>query len=115
MLSRPVLWLVLAFLYAPVLILVLYSFNNARFSAHWQGFTLAWYARLFHSPEAAAALRNTLIVSSTATVMATLLGTLLALGLHFFRFRGRGLVELLLFSPSWRPTSSWASRCSPST
>jgi spermidine/putrescine transport system permease protein len=94
---------VLAFLYAPVLVLVLYSFNDARFSAVWQGFTLGWYQRLLQSPETAAALKSTLVVSLTATALATVLGTLLALGLHLRRFRGRDAVELLLYLPVVAP------------
>ena len=69
--ARATLLAVLAFLYAPVLVLVMYSFNDARFSAIWQGFTLGWYQRLMHSPETAAALRSTLVVSLTATAIAT--------------------------------------------
>jgi spermidine/putrescine transport system permease protein len=82
---------------------VLYSFNDSRFSAAWEGFTLAWYARLFQSPETATALRNTLIVSFSATLLAMLLGTLLAVGIHLRRFRGRALVELLLYLPIIAP------------
>jgi spermidine/putrescine transport system permease protein len=98
-----VLWGTLLFLYAPVLVLVLYSFNDSRFSATWEGFTLEWYARLFQSAETATALRNTLIVSVSATLIATLLGTLLAVGLHMRRFPGRALVELLLYLPIVAP------------
>ena len=101
--SRGTLWGVLAFLYAPVIVLVLYSFNDARFSATWEGFTLEWYARLFQSSETGAALRSTLVVALTATALSTVLGTLLALGLHLRRFRGRGLVELLLYLPIVAP------------
>ncbi|MBI4409369.1 MAG: ABC transporter permease [Gemmatimonadetes bacterium] len=101
--SRWVLWGTLAFLYAPVLVLVIYSFNDSRFSAAWQGFTLRWYARLFESPETAAALENTLIVSVSSTVIATTLATLLAVGLHLHRFRGRGLIEALLYLPVIAP------------
>jgi spermidine/putrescine transport system permease protein len=101
--ARLVLAGTLLFLYAPVVVLVLYSFNDSRFSAAWQGFTLEWYARLFQSPETAAALRNTLIVSTAATVIATLLGTLLAVGLHLRRFPGRAAVELLLYLPIVAP------------
>jgi spermidine/putrescine transport system permease protein len=93
----------LAFLYAPVLVLMLYSFNDSRFSAAWQGFTLEWYARLFQSPEIAAALRSTLIVSIAATALSTVLGTLLAVGIHLRRFRGRGWVEMLLYLPVVAP------------
>jgi spermidine/putrescine transport system permease protein len=98
-----VLWGTLAFLYAPVLVLVVYSFNASRFSALWQGFTLDWYARLFQSDETAAALRNTLVVSVTATLASTLLGTLLAVGLHLRSFRGRAWVDLLLYLPVIAP------------
>jgi spermidine/putrescine transport system permease protein len=94
---------VLVFLYAPVVVLVAYSFNDSRFSASWQGFTLQWYARLFDSPETASAVSNTLIVSVTSTLLATVLGTLLAVGLHFYRFRGRSLVRGLLFLPVIAP------------
>jgi spermidine/putrescine transport system permease protein len=93
----------LLFLYAPVLVLVVYSVNDSRFSAAWQGFTLDWYARLFQSPETGAALRNTLVVSLSATLVATVLGTLLAVGLHLRRVRGRALVELLLYLPIVAP------------
>jgi spermidine/putrescine transport system permease protein len=93
----------LLFLYAPVLVLVVYSINDSRFSAAWQGFTLDWYARLFQSPETAAALRNTLVVSLSATFVATVLGTLLAVGLHLRRIPGRSAVELLLYLPIVAP------------
>ncbi|MSR36744.1 MAG: ABC transporter permease [Gemmatimonadetes bacterium] len=101
--ARATLWAVLAFLYAPVLVLVLYSFNDARFSASWEGFTLEWYRRLLTSPETGAALRTTMVVSLSSTALATVLGTLLALGLHLRRFPGRALVELLLFLPVVAP------------
>ena len=100
---RLTLWALLAFLYAPVVVLVLYSFNDARFSVGWDGFTLEWYRRLFASPETAAALRTTLVVSLSATALATVLGTLLALGMHLRSFRGRGLLELLLYLPIVAP------------
>jgi spermidine/putrescine transport system permease protein len=98
-----VLWGTLLFLYAPVLVLVLYSFNASRFSALWQGFTLDWYARLLRSDETAAALRNTLIVSASATLASTVLGTLLAVGLHLRSFRGRAWIDALLYMPVVAP------------
>jgi spermidine/putrescine transport system permease protein len=101
--ARAALWAVLVFLYAPVVVLVLYSFNDARFSVGWEGFTLDWYRRLLDSDETAAAVRSTLVVSLSATAVATVLGTLLALGLHLRSFRGRGLVDLLLYLPIVAP------------
>jgi spermidine/putrescine transport system permease protein len=101
--ARVVLGLVLFFLYAPVAVLVLYSFNDARFSATWEGFTLEWYRRLLTSPETGAALQTTLIVALVATALATVLGTLLAIGLHLRRFPGRGLIDLTLYLPVVAP------------
>ena len=90
---------ILAFLYAPIAVLILYSFNDARFSVGWSGFTLDWYARVLGSSETRAALRNTLIVSGISTLISTVLGTMLAVGLYRHRFRGRRAIELLLFLP----------------
>ncbi|HSA94426.1 MAG TPA: ABC transporter permease, partial [Acidobacteriota bacterium] len=74
--------LVLAFFYLPILILVANSFNPARFSSRWQGFSLVWYRRLFESPEVWQALRNTLIIATTVTAVSVVLGTAAAYALH---------------------------------
>jgi spermidine/putrescine transport system permease protein len=84
---------VLLFLYLPVLVLAVYSFNDARFALAWEGFTLDWYVRVFTNPEIGRALRNTLVVSTLSTAVSTPLGTALAVGLHFGRFRGRRAVR----------------------
>jgi spermidine/putrescine transport system permease protein len=97
--GRIALGAMLVFLYAPILVLVLYSFNASRFGASWTGFTGEWYARLLESAETASAVWNTLVVSSASTLLATVLGTLLAIGLHEYRVRGRALVELLIYLP----------------
>ncbi len=73
---------VLAFFYLPILVLVANSFNPARFSSRWQGFSLVWYRRLFESPEIWQALKNTLIVAVTVTAVSVVLGTLAAFALH---------------------------------
>lgn len=80
----------LAFLYLPLAVLALYSFNDSRFALAWEGFTLDWYARVLSSPEIARALGNTLVVSGISTLLSTVAGTALAVGLHFRRFRGDG-------------------------
>lgn len=98
-LPRAVLAITVAFLYAPILVLVLLSFNDSRFSTHWSGFTLRWYGHLLHSPETGAALVNTLIVSVTSTTIATVLGTLLAIGLDLYHPRSRSALEGLLYAP----------------
>ena len=76
--------LVMAFLYLPIVILIANSFNPARFSSRWEGFSLTWYAKLFQSPEIWAAVKNTLIVAVTVTAVSVILGTAAAYALHRF-------------------------------
>ena len=92
--------LVLAFLYLPILILVASSFNPARFSSRWQGFSLVWYRRLFESPEIWEALRNTLVIAVSVTAVSVVLGTAAAFALH--RYAGSRLQRLhytLIYQP----------------
>ncbi|MSR21942.1 MAG: ABC transporter permease [Gemmatimonadetes bacterium] len=90
---------VLAFLYIPVLVLVAYSFNDSRFALAWEGFTLDWYLGVFRDPQIGRALRNTLVVSSLSTVISVVLGTALAIGFHFGRFRGKALLDGGVYLP----------------
>jgi spermidine/putrescine transport system permease protein len=84
-------WAVYAFLYAPIGVLVAYSLNRARRGARWTGVTGAWYARLARNESMRDAMLNSLLVAAGATVLATLVGTAAALGLHrLATARGRG-------------------------
>ena len=94
---------VVLLLHLPVLVLVLYSFNASRYAADWTGFTLHWYARLLQRPDILRALRLSLTVAAVSTVVATALGTLLALGLARRPFRGQRLVESGLYLPIVTP------------
>jgi spermidine/putrescine transport system permease protein len=89
---RAVTAVVLLFFYLPILVLVVNSFNASRFGSGWQGFTLAWYARLIHEPEIWRAARNTLIIAVSATLVSVALGTAAAFALH--RFMGSRLQRL---------------------
>ncbi len=91
--------LVLFFLYLPIAVIVVLSFNQSRFGVQWRGFTTAWYEKLFHNPRIALYAENTLVVALASTLIATVLGTLLALGLYRYRFRGKGLLRFLLYVP----------------
>jgi spermidine/putrescine transport system permease protein len=91
------------FLHLPVLVLAVFSFNRSRFSVRWTGFSLEWYDRLLHRPDILAALRVSLIVGTVSTLVATVLGTLLALALARHRFRGRTALEGLLYLPIVTP------------
>jgi spermidine/putrescine transport system permease protein len=74
----------LAFLYLPMVAVGVFSVNAARYGFAWKGFTLQWYTRLFRNEYVLEAARNTLILAVVSTVIATLLGTLLALGMWRF-------------------------------
>ncbi|MEW8978560.1 MAG: ABC transporter permease subunit [Symbiobacterium sp.] len=91
--------LVFGFLYLPVFILVVLSFNSSRTSAIWKGFTLDWYVRLFHNRLLWEAVQNSLIIATATAVIATTLGTAAALALHRRQVRGRLWVEGLLYLP----------------
>jgi len=91
---------VLVFFYLPILILVVNSFNAARFGGSWQGFSLAWYGQLFHSPEIWQAVRTTLIIAVGATAVSLVLGTTAAFALH--RHAGSRLQRLhytMIYTP----------------
>ncbi|HEY2295647.1 MAG TPA: ABC transporter permease [Thermoanaerobaculia bacterium] len=91
--------LVYLFLYAPVAILVVFSFNASRQTAFWTGFTLDWYRRLLDNELLFRAVRNSLVVAASATVLAVFLGTPAALALARHSFRGRRATQALLYLP----------------
>ncbi|MBO9373112.1 MAG: ABC transporter permease [Chloroflexus sp.] len=91
--------LIYLFLYAPIVILVIFSFTRDEFGVRWTGFTLDWYIRLFNNPRMMGAAWNTLVVASVSTVVSTIIGTLLAMAMERYRFRGRGAMEGLIYLP----------------
>ncbi len=101
------LWSALALLYLfiPIFIVVLFSFNDnkGRFNFTWQGFTLKHWQDPFSNPDLAIALKNSLLIALLATLLATALGTFMALALVRYGFRGRGVVDLLVFLPLATP------------
>jgi len=94
---------VLLLLHLPLAVLVAFSFSASKFSVEWTGFTLAWYERLFERRDILRALRGSLLVGGASTVIAVVLGTLIALALARHRFRGRRLYEGLLYMPIVTP------------
>ena len=89
--------LVFAFLFAPIVVLVVFSFNKARSGTAWTGVSTKWYGKLAHDHLALQAFRNTLKVAFTATLIATIIGTLAAFALTRFKFRGRSGYSTLVF------------------
>lgn len=94
---------ILVFLYAPIGVVILWSFNAGRHGMAWQGFSLRWYAALLENEQVHAAAFNTLQLAALSTAIATLLGTALGYVLARHAFRGRRAVERLLQLPVLMP------------
>jgi spermidine/putrescine transport system permease protein len=92
-------WLVFAFLYLPIVALVVLSFNDNRLVGVWGGASLRWYRELAGDTAVLSALRNSLIVAVISTIIATALGTAAALSLERFRWRGQRTFDGMLFLP----------------
>lgn len=95
--------LVMVFLYIPILILVIFSFNDARIITGWQGFTTKYYVQLFNNPTIGAAFRNTMMIAGLSTLVSTTLGILTALALENKRFSGRKGLLALIYVPLMIP------------
>jgi len=96
-------WLVYLFFYAPIIVLVIFSFNDGRQVSIWQGASLRWYRQMLQDAALLNALRNSLIVALVSTVVSTVLGTASALALERFRWRTQrvydGLIYLAIIVP----------------
>ena len=95
--------LMLLFLYAPILILIVFSFNESKTLGNWTGFTFDWYAKLFRSSEIMDALGVTISVALISSVVSTALGTLAAIGLHSMGRRRRAVIENISQLPMVNP------------
>lgn len=102
--TRTALTIGLMFLYAPILVLVVYSFNASHLVTVWGGFSMKWYGALFADAPLMAAAWVSLRVALFTSLIATILGTLAALALERHgRFRGRALFTGLIFGPMVMP------------
>ncbi|MCI7472214.1 MAG: ABC transporter permease [Clostridiales bacterium] len=89
--SRVFTLLVYVFLYAPIILLIVFSFNATKSNRVWGGFSLDWYVELFHNTRLLGALRTTIILSVLAAFIATILGTAAAIGFYSMRRRSRSV------------------------
>ena len=87
------------FLYAPIVVLVLFSFTPDSFGVRMTGFTLSWYGKLLQDERLIGATINTLKVALISTLFSTIIGTLTALAMERYRFRGRTAFDALLYLP----------------
>ena len=93
-----------AFLYVPLVLVVVYSFNNSRISTVWGGFSTRWYAALLQNEQVLEATWLSLRIAVTSATLATILGTMAGLALaRFGRFRGRTLFSGMITSPMVMP------------
>ena len=94
---------VFLFLYAPILVLMFFSFNSTRSTQVWTGFSLEWYGELLRDQSVHDAFRTSLIVGITATAIATVIGTLTALALSRHSFRGQTAADTAIYAATVMP------------
>ncbi len=95
--------LIFLFLYAPILLLMLFSFNNSRSRGQWGGFTLKWYGELFRDATTMDALFNTLILAFLSAVIATIVGTITAFGMHYMKKTPKAVISSISYLPVMNP------------
>ena len=117
--------IIFTFLYAPIVVLIVYSFNDSKHRVKWGGFTLDWYKELFHNELIMEALWLTLQIAVLSAIIATVIGTMAALGIYSMNGRLRnlmmginnipmvnpeivtGISMMLMFVAIYRATGMW--------
>lgn len=89
--------LIYTMLYLPIIVLVVMSFNKSKVGYNWDGFSLKWYESLLNNQAMLDAFWHSIVLGLVAATVSTLIGTLTALALHRYNFRGKGLLNGLLF------------------
>lgn len=102
-LKRCYLGIILVFLYVPILVLIVQSFNAGKSRAKWEGFSFRWYIELFQDERILNALYVTLSIAVLAMIAATLLGTLAAIGIHAMKKRPQAMMMTLTNLPNTMP------------
>ncbi len=93
-------WLIIAWLSLPILVMILFGFNDTsgKFNFVWQGWTLRWYHDLFVIPDLTTALRNSITIAIIVTLASAVMGTMIGYAMGKYAFRGRGVLNLVLFA-----------------
>lgn len=91
------------FLYAPIVVLAIYSFNSARSRGSWDGFTFRWYIELFQDRQIMTSLYYSLVIAGLSSIVATFVGTLAAFGIHNMKNIPRTMVMNLTYLPVLNP------------
>jgi spermidine/putrescine transport system permease protein len=87
------------FLYLPIIILVIFSFNDSRSTAQWFGFTTRWYGEMIRDSQIILSLWNSLFVAIVSTILSTVIGTLAAMAMERYSFRGQLMMDAVLYLP----------------
>jgi len=97
--------LVVAFLFTPIVVMIIFSFNSPRGHQNitWQGFTFDNYLTMWSRPDITGPLLTSLVVAVVSTIVATAFGTMIALSLTRYQFHGRSIMNLLIFIPMTAP------------
>ncbi|MBQ8681607.1 MAG: ABC transporter permease [Bacilli bacterium] len=101
--SKIVIGLVFLFLYLPIIVLIVFSFNDTKLNILFEGFTLKWYGTLAENRTLLEAFKNTLVVAIISTLISTVIGTIGAFGLSRYDFKGKKLINSLIYIPIVMP------------
>lgn len=91
--------LVYIFLYLPIIIIILFSFNSGKSTSSFAGFTLDGYVKMFQNEQLLESFTNTIIVAISSTFLSTVIGTIAAVGMYRYNFKGKGIIDSLLYIP----------------
>lgn len=91
--------LIFIFLYLPIFVLIVFSFNTSKLNIFFEGFTFKWYGELFNNTDLLEAFKNTIIIAFFSTLSSGVIGTLAAVGMYRYKFKGKTLIDGLLYIP----------------
>lgn len=101
--SRIMLYLTILFLFLPLFVIILFSFNNSK-GAEFTGFSFIWYKKLFFDSDALwNAVFNSVVVALTSGIVSTILGTAASIGVNWYKFKGKGFIQTISFLPMVLP------------
>ncbi|MDF2520819.1 MAG: binding-protein-dependent transport system inner rane component [Clostridia bacterium] len=92
-------FLIFMFLYTPIMVLMVYSFNESKLNVVWTGFTFKWYQSLMNNAGILEAAKNSFQVAIASTLISVVIGTLTAIGLYRYKFRGKNVLDTILNIP----------------
>jgi len=95
--------IIFIFLYAPIIVLAVFSFNESKSRGNWTGFTLKWYVELFHDIDIRSAFYYTILIAITSAVISTLLGTIAAIGINSMKGKMKSIMLNVNYLPVVNP------------